>query len=591
MTLNITLLGEEAIYQSADFRLVDGETGDLITDSSSKIVIVGEWDWNGSVTYTGVGRWRGKSTSDLLVDWLTEQKVGPEELVGIIEERGTAWLKRIHRDTGKWLLHSFVVAAFPAGRPTAWVISNFEDVRSLPRPTPAESLSVSDRSFRGAPQIIVTGQKPSVDRATRRRLQRAASGRPDPGRIRRLLAEANEAAAKNPPSHDTVSAGCSVASIRSEGQGVTEILEGSGIDPRRITSGIPYPAREDIEKLLGGQLDGMELVATYQAATPPTKSLDPCRPVHRSETASGYALHEIAPADLESNGAVDISESGLILGNGRQPDTGGRRMPWLSRRGEEPDLCGFIGEAVAVNEDGVVAATVEEDGLPMRALRWHGSSGEELDDFKGGATAAAAISDDGTLVGNVCIDPQDPGQHSLRPAAWLPDGDLKVLEDFAFEWGMSSAISGSDVLVWAHRGRETHTLLWSLERADLREVGEPGVMPVDLTDSGFVLGSGRDGDEVMIPVLSRQGQPWKGLGDLRGGSANAMAESGDIVGTSDVQGFARPWVRRAAGDLIWLPYFGYHSTVVKAVNSSGWMVGYAGADHGTHALVWKPDDA
>jgi hypothetical protein len=96
---------------------------------------------------------------------------------------------------------------------------------------------------------------------------------------------------------------------------------------------------------------------------------------------------------------------------------------------------------------------------------------------------------------------------------------------------------------------------------------------------------------VMIPVLSRQGQPWKGLGDLRGGSANAMAESGDIVGTSDVQGSARPWVRRAAGDLIWLPYFEYHSTVVKAVNSSGWMVGYAGADHGTHALVWKPDDA
>lgn len=38
MTLNITLLTERAIYQSADFRLTNTDTGATITDASTKRV-------------------------------------------------------------------------------------------------------------------------------------------------------------------------------------------------------------------------------------------------------------------------------------------------------------------------------------------------------------------------------------------------------------------------------------------------------------------------------------------------------------------------------------------------------------------------
>lgn len=38
MTLNITLLTRQTIYQSADFRLTDPATNQLITDSSTKVV-------------------------------------------------------------------------------------------------------------------------------------------------------------------------------------------------------------------------------------------------------------------------------------------------------------------------------------------------------------------------------------------------------------------------------------------------------------------------------------------------------------------------------------------------------------------------
>jgi hypothetical protein len=70
MTLNITLLTERAIYQSADFRLTNADTGKIITDASTKLVTLQYFEWDGFATYTGVGRWRGRDTSEWLVDWL-----------------------------------------------------------------------------------------------------------------------------------------------------------------------------------------------------------------------------------------------------------------------------------------------------------------------------------------------------------------------------------------------------------------------------------------------------------------------------------------------------------------------------------------
>jgi hypothetical protein len=71
MTLNITLLTERAIYQSADFKLTDADTGEPITEASTKLVTLQYFEWDGFVTYTGVGRWRGRDIAAWLVKWLT----------------------------------------------------------------------------------------------------------------------------------------------------------------------------------------------------------------------------------------------------------------------------------------------------------------------------------------------------------------------------------------------------------------------------------------------------------------------------------------------------------------------------------------
>jgi hypothetical protein len=93
MTLNITLLTRRSIYQSADFRLTDPDTNQLITDSSTKVVdLLGYPDWHGFVTYTGVGRWprNGRDTSQWIVDWLQGiHDAQLDDIVGVLAAEGT----------------------------------------------------------------------------------------------------------------------------------------------------------------------------------------------------------------------------------------------------------------------------------------------------------------------------------------------------------------------------------------------------------------------------------------------------------------------------------------------------------------------
>ena len=71
MTLNITILTANVIYQSADFRLWDPARDEVITDSSNKSVSIRMDEWEGALTYTGIGRWGDRDTSEWITEWLT----------------------------------------------------------------------------------------------------------------------------------------------------------------------------------------------------------------------------------------------------------------------------------------------------------------------------------------------------------------------------------------------------------------------------------------------------------------------------------------------------------------------------------------
>lgn len=587
MTLNITLLAEEMIYQSADFRLTDANTGGLITDSSSKLVVVGGFNLQGFVTYTGVGQWKAKSTADWITEWLTGHDVAPDEVAERIRQKGTSWLKRIERATKSRQRHSFVIAAFPNGRPTAWVISNFESVAGIEAAFPEPALRVSRLSFRGKPRVLITGQKPSVDRNARRRLEHLSAGPSDPPRIRRVLTEMNEAAAIHPRSRGTISAACLVVSFLSDGSGFAQVSPEATVDIRNMRGGMPMPSRKELEKLLGTELGGVSQ-AVFATSTSKELSLQ-CRPIRGGEQSEDYELLEIEHPDLESCSVLDISDSGLILGTGIFRGERGRfSTPWLSTPSGEPEYCGFVGHARAVNDEGVIAATVEPVNGEGRAHRWYGEEGEALDLHLGDTSWAADISEDGTVVGYVDIDAEERAQANIRPAAWLPDGELRVLENFGGDWGEAVAIVGPKVLVRAHLGSEFHALLWSLDDGSIRGIGDLGINPIDMTSTGIVLGTGRNAVGREASYLGRVEEPWRPLGIAPEASGSAITETGDVVGTTEIEGFGHPWLRRFSGEVLSLPYFKYHRCQPVAINSSGLIGGSASSDHGHHALLWKP---
>ena len=102
------------------------------------------------------------------------------------------------------------------------------------------------------------------------------------------------------------------------------------------------------------------------------------------------------------------------------------------------------------------------------------------------------------------------------------------------------------------------------------------------------LGTARDRDGKSVAWLVKPAQRWERLGTPPGFYATAMNDAGDVVGAAVRDGYEQPWLRRASGEIVWLPYFDQHWCRPSAINRSGVIVGTAQTDHGMHALVWTP---
>jgi hypothetical protein len=75
MTLNITALTSDVIYQSADFRLTYGMTG-IFKDESNKTVNLDYPALKGMVTYTGIGKIKDVDIATYVGEWIS----GPNSL-------------------------------------------------------------------------------------------------------------------------------------------------------------------------------------------------------------------------------------------------------------------------------------------------------------------------------------------------------------------------------------------------------------------------------------------------------------------------------------------------------------------------------
>lgn len=586
MTLNITVLTENTIYQSADFRLTNIDTKQLVTDTSTKLVTLQYGGWDGFVSYTGIGRWEGRDTSEFVIEWLTGLKDATfEDVATQIRDKGDEWLYKIE---AAWRRprHTFILGAFEADRPKLALVSNFEDCFGRNDAQPRPSLTISRWRFEGRPLVAVTGWKPAVRRFERRRLERLIRDGPDdPARIRRRLAEINAEAADSAAAQDMISRACSVVSFRADGRGVCDVQ--GPVVIRNLAMGMAAPDLRRLTKLIGfgpGHIAGMTF-ASSKARVP----YAPCSPRIIEPAAGSYTIREATHNDFDSCRALDVSNAGVVLGDGSPLGPPGDYLPWTSTIGGEPKPCGFIGKPGGINDAGEVAAEARMSDGSVHAVRWRGEAPVDLGCFRGSDSGAVATNAAGLVVGWVCVDSVNRGQINFRPTAWSFDR-RDVLENFGCDWGQAVDVNDAGiVLVVGYVGMQCRAILWNPLAGTTEVIGDmTGIYPTAITADGVVLGTARDRDGKSVAWLARRGERWGRLGTEPGFYATSMNNAGDIVGAVVRDGYEKPWLRRASGEIVRLPYFDQHWCRPSAINDSGVIVGTAQTDHGTHALVWTP---
>jgi hypothetical protein len=160
MTLNITIMTRDRIYQSSDFRLTEQPGGRVVTDSSTKAIVIQNNEFYGLLTYTGTGRWNGKDTRDWIIEWLEAiGDISVEEVTEKLGEKAAKWIASVSRGRSELLPLTMILATFDARASGArrTVISNFEDAFGRETWPPSTDFQVSTVEATQAPSVLITG--------------------------------------------------------------------------------------------------------------------------------------------------------------------------------------------------------------------------------------------------------------------------------------------------------------------------------------------------------------------------------------------------------------------------------------------------
>jgi hypothetical protein len=465
------------------------------------------------------------------------------------------------------------------------MISNFEDLHGRLDRTPSPALFISSRKYGRDLGIVVCGQESALTKPAIVQIKRMFwSAGDDPARMRERLARINAFAAASKIAKGTISPNCSVFSIRRDGTGRYDF--NGALELKSLMSGTPIP---DLRKLLKNIGYGdAKLIAAVSASSGPKLPYAPCKPIAVwPEGSEHYQILEVQDPRFSSLRAMAVNDTGVVAGDGVSTIAAGNTRPWRAstdRIMEAPDI---VAHATAIDAIGAVALKTTMSDKSVHAAIWDTNSITDLGVYLGkssGATAAAQ----GLIAGWVCIDPINQGQRNFRPAAWT-DGKMFIQQQLPCDWGQAvAATECGKVLVLGYYGKSPAGFLWEPKIGKLAILGTKiGIYPVSLSRNGTVLGFAREaGESVAYKIES--GSDWEPVGCAPGLYPTAINDVGDIVGSATGDGFDRPWLRYATGEVIWLPYFRGHWCRPNALNNHGTIVGNAASDHGSHALLWIP---
>lgn len=612
MTLNITIVSPAGIHQSADFQIskternTDGNWIEL-QPNSSKIVSLQYEKWSGFLTYCGMGLWNGKRTDEYAAEWLAElPNAGAtfQSAVEKIREQGTAWIASINQSFGKVRIHSFVLAGYEGGIPVYAIVSNYQTLTGSITPISNE-LKVDIRRSKKGIHVFVTGIRRVVSEATRRRLKRLVQIGADANVIRYELGKINRLAAQSPAAENGISTACLAYSLDIHGGGNGEVhgdVPGP-LMPRTVLRGV------DMAKLLGPMFKSSPNAKFVQSALATSQSNEATIREHIDcelrVNMDSRELNTPVLATVEEIGAINhyhlsmhgLNSKGCIVGQLRNPiEALPHAFVWPS--GQEIQDLGTLGgpfsNAFGVNDSSQVVGTAHADQSATHAFLWDKSEGmRDLGTLGGRDSVTRSINNNCQIVGNSFVGAGDPQQEAERAFLWTPAGGTINLGDQFEDWSRAVAINSEGVVLGLRLRRAVVcAFVWSPEIGVIDIVGEGGraFFPCAINDSGLVIGEGDDSSG------KRRAFSWTREEGLRQLAVADDFHPSDV----DVHGiiignvYSRPWSRpylynTITGEFLALPFVEEHHTSVKAINSSGVIVGAAWTASWKHfhPLIWR----
>ncbi len=321
MTLNLTVVTLTHIFQSSDFRL-SSENAPL-PEPRMKLVTLNYPSFQGSLCFTGLAKEsliETTTTADHIVQWLSKTcDMQFHQLVQQLQHDASHYIRSVETRLGVRQKLTIVCTAQVNQRPTAAVISNFEDTESeFQESTPRPQLEVSWLK-RSAPRpvLIVTGAKPSITPQERADFRSSINEAPEEAdRIRNEMKALSRWAAKKEIARLTVSEGCTVVSVDPAGSGLQSVGNEPGVEVLHVTNGINLGAifssvlGEDFVKVAKTR----GVISSSFASSRPLPKLPPCRRIISNPECAPAELIEV-PVTGRLHNILGIDDSGQVLGS------------------------------------------------------------------------------------------------------------------------------------------------------------------------------------------------------------------------------------------------------------------------------------
>jgi probable HAF family extracellular repeat protein len=603
MTLNITIINREAIYQSSDFRLTaftPGPDGAYIPveNNSPKIVSLKYREWWGCLAYCGIGKWDNKETYSTAAEWVVSLGNEPtfDEVASALTNAGSRWINDIQIKLGRFQAHTFVLGAFDRGNPRVAIISNTHSTAgSLPKSAGSGlkgSLGESSDTH-----VYVTGLDSSVLKAERIGLKRMVEKNFPSNVVRHRLARTNESAANRKEAKNGISASCLCYSIDPLGGGSGEVYGpiSGRFEPVQIVSGMNLT--DTIRELgISGppiQLKGAAFATSASSNAVAAEHIE-CVLDRTGAEVLPVIVRELGDLNAMNIEIASANAGGSIVGQLRRPVSAPpRAFLWVPGQ-EIIDLGTFGGMtsgARDVNFENVVVGVSTTHNNLSKAFRWSQGSMIDLGAEGGNNSSANAINDLGVVVGEVYISPATPQGDFHRAFCWTETRGLKLIPETDSFWSRAVDINNSgQVLGHCHFAKSMSSFVWS-ETNGLRLIEGPQGRPfyaARINDSGVVVGEADDERGVRRAMRWTVGTGIELLPVSFGFSPTSVDNRGNIVGHDSARPWSAAWLLSADGELIRLPAGRDHTVDARAING-GSIFGHARGNSWKHVHPMRWD--